>query len=175
MIFGSKISHLILVQRNMIILQDRAAHGSKLPVDTTLVRDVEVLDADGLRRALVPFLHPVRGQRVLVVFDRSIVFDATVPDGDLAALTASFAATVPLDPQRQSIISHSSHKQRSFYATNAELVQALYNALGEVAAKVVAITPLAAYGKPQSLSKQAVVAHLLDDHRVAELVNFIKQ
>ena len=178
MMFGSKPSYLLLVQRNAVVLQNRQAKGSKLTLEVKLVRNLEIVDRPALLSKLTTFLGAVKNQRVLVVMDRSVVFDKTIDDAEHVVPTEAvrlFTAALPFEPARRAVISTHAARQLQLFGTNNDLVHVLIEALEAVAAKAIAVVPLAAYGKPQTLSKQGVVAHLLDDRHTAEVLNFIKQ
>lgn len=177
--FGSKPSYVLLVQRNGLLLQNRQAKGPRLTFDDTILKNVEVVDRAKFIAQSVPFLASLKNQRVVVVLDRPVVFDSSTTVDDATPVAKAielFRASVPLDEAKRMVLTRHDAKQLSCFAVNSELLSALREALEKVGAKIVTMSPLAAYSKPsQTLNKQGVVAHLLDDRRPTEDVNFIKQ
>lgn len=177
--FGSKPTYLLLVQRNGLLVQDRQGKGPRLTFDNAVLRNLEILDRAKYLAQCASFLANMKSQRVVVVFDRPVVFDKTFTlddSADVADLAAQFRATIPFQDAQRAILTRRTASRLVCFGINKDVLQVLHEALQKVGARVVSMSPLAAYDKPdQALDKQGVVAHLLDNRHVTDDANFIKQ
>lgn len=177
--FGAKPSYLLLVQRNGLLLQDRQGKGPRLTFDDAIMRNLEVLDRAKCLAQCVPFLSNLKNQRVVVVLDRPVIFDTVMTiekTSNLDDLTTQFRASLPFQDAQRVVLTRRSAQQVAYFGINKDILSVLYDALQQVGARIVSMSPLAAYDKPdQALNKQGVVAHLLDAKHVTEDANFIKQ
>lgn len=177
--FSSTPSILIYLKRDSVLLFDgKTTKKLSLPVDT--VADLEVIDKTKLSLLCDQFFADknIRNKRVLMVLDRSVVFDKTVPlsaKADFTPFAEAFRASIPLEADKNQLLVIHDNEKLFLYATNRPYYETIYASLLHLNAKVMAITPIAAYKVTASTSDKQLSQILLHDTATAKHVSFIEK
>ncbi len=180
MMFSQKPTVLVYVQRNNLLLEGRKASAAKLSIPESLITNLEVVDRPQLLEICRQFFesHNVRGQRVLVVLDRSMLFDKVLADTKTAELPQAidaFRSAAPFNPEQRATVSYRTKQKTAVFVANRDMFQSISEALDRAGAKLFGITPAPAYGLPQqSPTKAELIAHFLDDKEVVNQANFTR-
>jgi hypothetical protein len=175
----SKPNALVYVHYNGLVVVKKHAPQAKLKFPPELVANLEVTDAGNFLNLCQQFFadNGLRHKRVLMVLGYNAVFEKKIAldkAGRPNALTDAFVAAIPLEPGQRACLSLHSENQLHLFATNAGLYQPIAAALrASDAAKITAITPVAAYnftGKERTMD--VLAEHFLKDTTVRKKANF---
>jgi len=177
--FG-KANALIYVRRSSLLIAGKHIKPARLnfPPDATF--NLELVDADVFGTLCQDFFTSsgLKGQRTLLVLDHSVVFAKTIAlatGSKPTQLTSDFIAHIPLSQGDRACLSFKTTDTLRLFATNAALYQVIADALHDAGGgKLVAITPVAAYGisEGEQLSS-TIVDQLLRDTTVRTKANFL--
>jgi hypothetical protein len=149
MFFSRKPTAFILVDRDQLILYPRGK-SEPLILPDDLVHYLELRDAAKLKTAIKDFatFNKLSGQRVLVMLDKSIVFQKaiTVPGVDQAAAKADFETKVPFNPEDRQVLNMVQKDRQFLFGVNQSFYHVIVDALNAAGAKVQAVVPAVVYG-----------------------------
>lgn len=176
--FG-KPNAIVYVRRGGLIVAGKHIKPARLSFSDAWLSNLEVIDEAAMGEHCSTFFseHGVKGQRLLVVLDHSVVFTKTVAIDKtvkVADVLKEFVAQMPFEPGVRACLALQSAEALSLFATNARIYSVLAAALNQAGvAKVIAITPLAAYGVNESAQLSgAVVDQLLRDTTIKTKADF---
>jgi hypothetical protein len=175
-----KPNAIVYIRRGGLILAGKHIKPARLTFDEAAVSNLEVRDADRYGTILQDFFegHGVKGQRILVVLDHSVVFTKSISldnSGKPALLAKNFVDAMPFEPGIRACLSLKSPDTLRIFAANSELYQVLVDALhGAGASKIIAVTPVAAYGiREADKLSSSIVDQLLQDNTIRGKANFL--
>ena len=170
---------LILVQRGGLLAAGRRPPSSKLSFPDELVHNLEVLQYDKLVEHCQHFFKDkgIRSKRVQIVLDYSVVFEKVIEldkTGKPDVIMEGFIGAMPFEPGKRACVAVQSATDLHLYATNAELYQAVADALKAAGAgTLLAITPIAAYNlADDQRTVKAATELILKNNDVAKQANF---
>ena len=175
-----KPNAIVYLRRSSILVAGKHIKPARLNLPAEATANLEVVDADVLGTLCTDFFttNGLKGQRVLVVLDHSVVFAKSValstgskPD----QLTKSFASQIPFEAGNRACLSLKTTDSLRLFATGAALYTVIRDALHDTGvAKIIAITPIAAYGIRESEQlSSTIVQQLLRDTTVRTKANFL--
>ena len=152
----SKPSVILYVRRDNIIIAGKHITPARLNFPSTVIRNMELINRSKCVAGCEQFFaeHGLKGKRVLIVLDQSIVFHKSVElskDDKPAAISSAFIQVMPFEAGKRACLQRRQGTKFDLYATNADLYRVLVDALKACkAGKVLAITPSSAYDTPPS-------------------------
>ncbi len=147
----SKPNAFVYVHRTAVIVVDKHGAQAQLKLPEELFANMEVADSGKLLGLCQQFFtdHGMRHKRVLMVLGYNIVFEKKIAldeSGEPKALTKAFVEAIPFEPEQRVCLSVRNDNSLRLFATNADIYTTIRDALDACdAAKIVAITPIAAY------------------------------
>lgn len=150
MFFSRKPTGFILVERDKLTLFPKEK-SEPLAFSDDVVRYLEVKNGAKLAAEIQDFAakNKLSGQRLLIMLDKSIVFQKAVPivEGvDSSIAKADFESKVPFNPEDRQVISIP-HKEHHFmFGVNQAFYRSLADAFNKAGAKVMAVAPAIVYG-----------------------------
>ena len=154
MFFSRKPTRFILAERDKLTLFPKNK-SEPLMLSDDVVRFLEVKDTAKLAAAVQDFAakNDLGGQRVLIMLDKSIVFQKAVPivEGvDAAVAKADFESKVPFNPEDRQVMTIP-HKEHHFmFGVNQAFYRSVADALTKAGARVMAVAPAIVYGVTDS-------------------------
>jgi hypothetical protein len=150
MFFSRKPTGFILIERNKLALYPRAK-SDPLVLGDDLVRCLEVKDAAKLTAAVREFAQKnnLRGQRLLIMLDKGVVFQKAVslqPNADPTINKTDFESKIPFDPADRQALSMVQKDRQFLFGVNQSFCHLVVDALAAAGAKVTAVTPAVVYG-----------------------------
>lgn len=157
-LFSRKPTSFILVERSRLSLYPKGS-SEPMPLTEDLTRYLEVKDRVRLTAAVRSFAlrNNLRGQRVLVMLDKNIVFQKAVPvmqDVDPGIAKSDFESKVPFSPEDRQVLSMVQKERQFLFGVNQTFYRVLVDALNASGVKVLAVTPAIVYGvtEPEKLT-----------------------
>jgi hypothetical protein len=149
-LFSRKPTRFVLVERSRIGLYP-SSKPEPMPLTEDLTRYLEVKDPVRLTAAVRSFAlrNNLRGQRVLLMLDKNIVFQKAVPvvaDVDPNIAKADFESKVPFNPEERQVLSMVQKERQFLFGVNQAFYRVLVDALEASGVKVMAVTPAIVYG-----------------------------
>ncbi len=173
---------IIFMQRSGLLVSGRRLPSMRLDFPDDIVHNLEVVVPGKLASLCQKFFaeRELHGKRLLIVLDYSVVFEKTIEldqSGKPDLIMEGFVAAMPFEPGQRACLAYQSGSSLRLFATNADLYQAVANALSAAnAGSLAAITPIAAYnlGNDQRtirtasdyILKQNDISHQLDFNSV---------
>jgi hypothetical protein len=177
MFFSRKPTSFVLVERDRLHLYPKSKAGP-LELSEDVVQYLEVKDSAKFSAAVQEFAeqNKLRGQRLLLMLDKSIVFQKAVPMAgtDAAAAKADFESKVPFNPEDRQVISLE-HKDHHFmFGVNQAFYQSLADAFTKAGAKVQAVAPAIVFGVTDSSKlTHTKLAQIADATSLTHLADFM--
>lgn len=174
-----KADTIIFLQRSGLLITGKRMSSVRFEFPADMVQNLEVTQAEKLTSACQQFFseHGLRGKRVILVLDYSVVFEKTIAldkTGQPDKLLEGFVAAMPFDTGKRACLGVEAGSELHLYATNVDLYSAIEAALQAAnVSGITAITPIAAYGlgdKERTLS--AATTRILKDASVSKQANF---
>jgi len=147
----SKPNAIIYVRRSGLVVAGRRLAPARLAFPPEVVSNMEVLAKSKFVTGCEQFFadHDVKGKRVLMVLDSSIIFTKTVEldkSGKPDVIQQAFIDAMPFAPGKRACLGQERPGELRLFATNAELYQSITEALRLAGvSKLIAITPAPAY------------------------------
>jgi hypothetical protein len=176
MFFKHKPTDFVLIQRDKLALYPKGKV-PQLDLSEELVQYLEIQDAQRLRASVAEFAQANRlgGRRVLIMLDRSVVFQKAVnlkDQVDPEASKADFESKVPFDPADKQVLEVQQKDRQFLFGVNKTLYATVKAALEQSGAKVQAVVPAIVYGitdpdkltstKLEQIADAASLTHAVD-------------
>jgi hypothetical protein len=150
MFFSRKPTDFILVERDRLLLYPKGKV-PLLPLSEDVIQYLEVKDGARLQAAVADFAakNNLRGRRVLLMLDKSIVFQKAIllaKNLDPLAVKADFESRVPFNPEDRQVLSMQQKDRQFLFGVNSAFYHLLMQAIVQAGAKVTAVTPAIIYG-----------------------------
>lgn len=175
-----KPNAMVYVRRGGLIIAGKHIKPARLTFTDASTVNLEVIDADTFGTLLQDFFkeNGIKGQRILVVLDHSVVFTKTISldeSGKPSLLAKNFVDAMPFEPGQRSCLTLRSADALKLFAANADFYQVITDALRDAgASKVIAVTPVAAYGiRETDKLSGAIVDQLLQDSPIRHKADFL--
>lgn len=174
----SKPNAIIYVRRGGLVVAGKKVAPARLTFPAEYIQNMEVLRDEAFTETLRDFFveHGLKGKHVLMVLDDGIVFTKSVAldaDGKPGAIADAFIEQMPLSPGKRACLRVHRDSELNLYATNGDLYLAIADALDQAnIAKLLAITPAAAYPTDSSKQLAAAIQEYVNDTNVRAHVNF---
>lgn len=169
---------LVYIRRNGLIVAGKHITPVRLSFPQDMVKNLEVPKPETLIDHAAQFFEAnnLHNQRILMVLDQEIVFEKTIPYDKSAkpeALTQAFVDAIPLEAGKRAYVTLTGDQKLRIFATNKDLYEPVAQALHAIGiAKLIAITPAAAYNLEPGQQLSAIVAKLIRDTAVRKQADF---
>ena len=176
--FRTKQQIVLHLTRDAIVAHTGKSEHAKLEFPTSVIRNLEVLDAAKLSELVAVFADEqgLKGRKVVIVLDDSIVFQKVVAlaqDSDVAAIETDFQEKIPLPQDSLRVLSLKLKDQLVLLGANSSYYLQVVQALANKGAKIVSVTPLAVFIKGAAKLTADLVARILQNHHLADAANFL--
>ena len=171
---------LVFVQRGGLVVSGKHVGPARLEFPAELVSNLELVHPAKFVEYCKQFFdeNDLRHKRALIVLDNSLVFRKRIEldaSGKPGALAKGFVEAMPFEEGTRACLSIQSDNLLQLLATNADIYDGIAAALeGAGAAKVIAVTPVAAYDLKGSDRKITTLAeHFLHDKHALKEADFM--
>jgi hypothetical protein len=176
----SKPNTIVYLRHNDIIVGGKKIDPGKLALSKESFVHMEVQDPELFASTCAEFFQAqgLKGKKVLIVLDDSVVFSKVVPidnenRGNIDNILAGYVDEMPINEGYRSVIGYQVRDALYIYGTNALLYEALEEALNQSGvSKVVAVTPSEAYDIDFKAESAKIINNLLIDKTVRKKINF---
>jgi hypothetical protein len=176
--FNAKPRMILQLKRDMLVAYTTNDEQAKLDFPLAVVRNLEVVDHAKLQEMVGQFAdqYGLKGKKLTLVLDDSVVFQKVVPLGpnaDAAALHADFQDKMPLEASVCRVQALKIKDQLVLLGTNGALYLYIVQALSAKGVKVLAVVPMALFAKGISRLTPEVAQRVIHNHHLARVANFL--
>jgi hypothetical protein len=180
MFFAQDPTAVLCISREGLVLYNKKGASRQSAFIPEVVRNLEVFDPEQLSKQVAAFAaeNSLRGQRVIILLDESVLFQKIMPktaDANIGGIAADFENKVPFDPENRKVIALHPKEQLVLLGANKQMYEIIAGAFVAAGAKVIAVSPLAVFGKgkEEPLAPGSVQA-ILNGYRIAQAANFLQ-
>lgn len=170
---------IVFLQRGGLLVAGRRVKSTRFAFTDELIHNLEVQNRIKLVESCRQFFAAsgLRGKRVLLVLDYSVVFEQTIKldkSGQPDKLLEGFVAAMPFAEGQRACLGVESGSELRLFATNAALYEAVSDALRAAGtSSISAVIPIAAYNLgDKERTVNAATEHILKDIAVEKRANF---
>lgn len=176
--FHSKPHMILMLSRELLIAHTNKDEQAKLEFPTSVVNNLEVIDATKLVELVGNFAdrYGLRGRKLVLVLDDTIVFQKVVAltsRVDATTAQAEFQEKMPLTKTDQRVLSLKLKDQLVLLGANGSYYLLVVQALLNRGVKVLSVAPLAMFAKGVSKLTPEIVDRVVHNHRLASVANFL--
>jgi hypothetical protein len=180
MLFSQDPTAVLCISREGLVLYNKKGASRRLALEPEVMHNLEVIDRDQLGKVVGMFAteNSLRGQRVVILLDESVLFQKITPkapEANVHTLAAEFENKVPFDPENRKVIALQPKDQLVLLGANKLMYETVAAALIATGAKVLAVAPLAVFSKGREATlAPSDVSAILSDYRLARAANFLQ-
>jgi hypothetical protein len=176
----SKPTAIIFLRRSNLIIAGKRIRSAKFNFLPEVVNNMEIVKPERFLATCQDLFidRGIKGKRVLIVLDQSIVFSKTITleessRNNINSAIEAFVGDMPFEPGQRACIAIRQESELTLYATNADLYQAVLEALRSSGMrKLIAITPSSAYDIDYSAKPSELIEQFMNDKTVRHDVDF---
>ncbi len=176
--FHPKQQIFLQLTRGALISYTNKGEQARLDFPTSVVQNMEVIDQAKLAELVAGFAdkYGLRGKKLMLVLDDSIVFQKIVPlaaDADPTSLQTDFQEKIPLATDTQRVLALKLKDQLVMFGTNGDYYLQVVQTLASRGAKIQSVAPLTLFTKGASKPTPEIFEKVASNQRLVEVANFL--